>query len=71
MFGAGVGEKEFAVQLARLMDDPVLRSEMGQRGRNRVQKELAWQYSVPRLLAAYDKLATKSEELVKTAERPV
>jgi len=47
-------EKEFAVQLARLIEDPLMRHELGKRGQNRIHKELAWQYSVPKLLSVYD-----------------
>jgi hypothetical protein len=32
---------------------------MGEFGRNRVQKELAWQYSVEHLLAAYERVANR------------
>ncbi len=46
-------ELEFARALSRLMDDPVRRAAMGSFGRRRVESELAWHHSVPRLLQAY------------------
>jgi glycosyltransferase involved in cell wall biosynthesis len=49
-------ELEFARALAQLMDDPVRRQVMGAFGRRRVESELAWQYSVPKLLEVYDAL---------------
>jgi glycosyltransferase involved in cell wall biosynthesis len=61
-------ERDFAVQVARLMDDPVLRSELGQRGQNRIRKELAWQYSVPGLLSAYDKCLWSRKGYSQAAE---
>lgn len=47
-------ESAFAVCLAELMDDPHLRNELGRRGQERVRKELAWEYSIPHLLSAYN-----------------
>jgi len=44
---------EFARQVVRLMDDPGLRAKLGEAGRRRVAEQLAWEYSVPRLIAAY------------------
>jgi len=70
-------EREFAVQVARLMDDPVLRSELGQRGRHRIRKQLAWQYSVPKLLDSYDRclrirnVSRKSSNTRSAQEQPV
>jgi len=70
-------EREFAVQVARLMDDPALRSELGQRGRHRIRKQLAWQYSVPKLLDSYDQclrirpVSRKSSNTRSAQEQPV
>ncbi len=49
-------ERAFARELAMLMDDPVRRQAMGAYGRSRVERKLAWQYSVPKLLEAYSRL---------------
>jgi glycosyltransferase involved in cell wall biosynthesis len=46
-------EREFTARLSELMDNPGLRSEMGRRGEGRIRKQLAWEYSVPKLLDAY------------------
>lgn len=40
--------------IAALLDDPARRREMGEHGRRRLHGELAFEYSVPPLLAAYD-----------------
>jgi glycosyltransferase involved in cell wall biosynthesis len=45
-----------AVAIDGLMDDPALRERMGALARRRVVERLAWTYSVPHLLAAYDAL---------------
>ena len=49
-------ELEFARAIALLMDDPARRETMGSFGRRRVEAELAWQYSMPHLLSAYEKI---------------
>lgn len=46
-------ELEFARTIAELMDDPARRKRMGLLGRERMQTELAWQYSIPKLLQVY------------------
>jgi glycosyltransferase involved in cell wall biosynthesis len=47
-------ERALAEGIVRLLDDAPARARMGAAGRHRVQTELAWSYSVPPLLAAYD-----------------
>jgi len=44
---------DFADKILWLLDNPEQRRRMGEFGRIRVEKELAWNYSVPPLLAAY------------------
>ncbi|HUN60346.1 MAG TPA: glycosyltransferase family 4 protein [Candidatus Sulfotelmatobacter sp.] len=46
---------DFANKILWLLDHPEEREKMGEFGRNRVEKELAWKHSVPNLLAAYDR----------------
>ena len=50
---------DFADKILWLLDRPEERKRMGEFGRNRVEKELAWEYSVPNLLAAYARVLTK------------
>jgi glycosyltransferase involved in cell wall biosynthesis len=49
-------EVAFAQAIAELMDDPSRRERMGSFGRSRVEHELAWRYSVPKLVEAYRSL---------------
>lgn len=48
--------REFASLIATLLDDGDRRNEMGRIGRQRVENELSWQHSRPRLLAAYARI---------------
>jgi glycosyltransferase involved in cell wall biosynthesis len=47
---------DLAEKLVRLLDDPARRAQMGETGRRRVERELAWPHEAPRLLAAYEAL---------------
>ena len=63
---------DFAHKILWLLERPDERERMGRIGRDRIEKELAWKYSVKNLLAAYDAaLATpqhrSGEELVRSA----
>jgi glycosyltransferase involved in cell wall biosynthesis len=49
-------EKEYAQAIITLMDDPKLREEMGEFGKQRVEKALEWNIVSENLLAAYRKL---------------
>lgn len=53
-------EFEFARTIAELMDDPQRRAEMSAFGRRRIEEELAWSYSVPHLLDAYERALNKN-----------
>lgn len=46
---------DFADKLLWLLDRPAERERMGEFGRKRVASELAWEYSVEHLLAAYER----------------
>jgi glycosyltransferase involved in cell wall biosynthesis len=48
---------DFADKLEALFDDPAARARMGELGRDRLQRELAWSYQVPHLIAAYERAA--------------
>jgi glycosyltransferase involved in cell wall biosynthesis len=50
---------DFAAKVLWLLDNPVLRQTMGQFGLKRVAEELAWEYSVPSLLSAYERAFSK------------
>jgi glycosyltransferase involved in cell wall biosynthesis len=47
------GVADFAEKIVWLLDRPEERRAMGESGRKRIEEELAWQYSVPNLVAAY------------------
>jgi glycosyltransferase involved in cell wall biosynthesis len=47
------GARDFAQKIIWLLDRPGERRKMGEFGRKRIEEELAWNYSVPSLLAAY------------------
>jgi glycosyltransferase involved in cell wall biosynthesis len=46
----------FARAILELLDDPERRAEMGRRGRERVERELAWRHQAPRYLRVYESL---------------
>jgi glycosyltransferase involved in cell wall biosynthesis len=50
---------DFAGKIAWLLDHPEERMRMGDFGRRRIEKELAWEFSVENLLAAYEKAFSK------------
>lgn len=52
-------EVDLAEKLIELLDSPELCERMGRFGRERVAKELAWQYEAPKLLKAYEVLFTR------------
>jgi glycosyltransferase involved in cell wall biosynthesis len=56
---------DFARKMLELLDDPARRDAMGQCGRTRVERALAWKHQAPTLLAAYDVLwpASADQEL--------
>jgi glycosyltransferase involved in cell wall biosynthesis len=45
---------DFADKVLQLLDDEVLRAEMGREGRRRVESDLAWAHQEKALLAAYE-----------------
>ncbi|GAB0104499.1 glycosyltransferase family 4 protein [Nocardia sp. JMUB6875] len=49
-------EAAFAVAMAELLDDPVRRKQMGELGRERVERELSWDTSRQHLLGFYSRL---------------
>jgi glycosyltransferase involved in cell wall biosynthesis len=57
-------EADLARCVERLLDDEEMRRRMGEFGVSRVRRELAWEYSVPTLLAAYQALLRGSRRAV-------
>lgn len=57
------GAPEFAAKILWLLDNPEQRKKMGEYGRRRVEEELAWDYSVANLLAAYQRVFRKETSL--------
>ena len=53
---------DLAANILTLLDDVAMRQKMGAVGRKRVVTELAWEYEVPNLLAAYDSLWHRPQE---------
>ena len=51
--------RDFAQKILTLLADPERRERMGRFGRERVERQLAWQYEAPKLLAAYEALFLK------------
>ena len=54
------GIQDFAAKLLWLLDHPDERARMGEAGRNRVATQLAWEYSIPGLLSAYERAFSKA-----------
>jgi glycosyltransferase involved in cell wall biosynthesis len=54
LFAAPNDEKDFATKILELMNHSEVRNAMGESGSQRVDRELAWQHSVPSLVAVYD-----------------
>jgi glycosyltransferase involved in cell wall biosynthesis len=52
---------DFANKILWLIENPDERKRMGELGRRRVEEELAWEYSVQNLLAAYRRAFTKGQ----------
>jgi glycosyltransferase involved in cell wall biosynthesis len=46
-------KESFVAAIERLLDDFALRDHLGRLGRERIEKKLSWDHSVPHLLRAY------------------
>lgn len=57
--GEGDIARDFADNIAWLLDNPEERKRMGELGHRRVEGQLAWEHSVPSLLAAYERAFSK------------
>jgi glycosyltransferase involved in cell wall biosynthesis len=56
--------QDFAEKLSTLMANPQLRQSMGEFGRDRVNRQMGWQYSAPNLLTVYNKILRESGKAV-------
>jgi glycosyltransferase involved in cell wall biosynthesis len=54
---------DFAERISWLLDRPEIREKMGEFGRNRIEKQLAWKHSVGHLLAAYQRALGVSDSI--------
>ncbi|BAU48113.1 glycosyl transferase [Sulfurifustis variabilis] len=61
---------DFARKIAELLDDPSRRARMGEYGRDRVVRRLAWEHEAPALLAAYEALYGKRDVRPAAADLP-
>ncbi len=61
---------DFANKILWLLDNPSEREKMGYFGRKRVETQLAWEYSVEPLLAAYQRAFEKGAKLTFRATVP-
>lgn len=62
IYAADNSENELASQIVHLLDRPEQRAKMAEAGRCRVHEALAWDYSVPILLAAYSQALLAQEQ---------
>lgn len=69
LYATANDEVDFARQLARLMGDPALRTQLGDRGRARVLRELAWSHQEGHLLAAYEQVLSGQAAPRRATER--
>jgi glycosyltransferase involved in cell wall biosynthesis len=60
---------DFAAKILWLLERPEERNRMGEFGRRRVEKELAWEHSVKNLLAAYERVFSKRTRSVDLTRR--
>ena len=58
------GAPDFAAKILWLLDNPAERQRMGEFGRRRVEEELAWDYSVANLLAAYRRVFSQGDAMI-------
>jgi glycosyltransferase involved in cell wall biosynthesis len=67
LYAAANSERALAEGISALLGDPAQRARMSRYGAERVREKLAWQHSVPPLLAAYDAIFARAQPLSRTA----
>lgn len=60
---------DLAAKIAQLLDDDDLRARMGAIGRARMERELSWEFQVPRLLSAYAALGLTDDQQPRPRRR--
>ena len=68
LYAAANSERALADGISALLDDPARRAGMARYGAQRVRAQLAWQHSVPPLLAAYDAIFARAAGLERALE---
>jgi glycosyltransferase involved in cell wall biosynthesis/acetyltransferase-like isoleucine patch superfamily enzyme len=63
-------EKDFAEKIAKLLDDPALRENLGKTGMERIHAGLSWDHSIPHLCDAYA-CALKAKGFSAPSENPL
>jgi glycosyltransferase involved in cell wall biosynthesis len=58
------GAADFAAKIVWLLENPDERKRMGEFGRRRIEAELAWDYSVANLRAAYQRVFRKRGTMI-------
>jgi glycosyltransferase involved in cell wall biosynthesis len=62
--------EDFAAKIVYLLDHPDERARMGEFGIRRVKEALGWEFSVPHLMAAYDRAFRNHESAKLSAKQP-
>ena len=65
LYVAANSERALADGISALLDDPVRRARMARYGAERVRDKLAWQHSVPPLLAAYEAIFARAKRVAR------
>ncbi len=68
LYAAANSERALADGISALLDDPDQRALMARYGAERVREKLAWQHSVPPLLAAYDAIFAPARSVPSTTD---
>ncbi len=66
LYAQANSERALADGISALLDDPDRRARMARYGAERVREKLAWQHSIPPLLAAYDAIFALAQSLPST-----
>jgi glycosyltransferase involved in cell wall biosynthesis len=74
LYATGNSEQDLARLIARLIDQPEERAELGRRGRERVLQSLRWEHQALKLIQLYDQLLCPSpqpaDKIYRKSNRP-